>query len=524
MPRNRARCLAAILCLLSAAALTPAAFAKTFRYASQMDPGTMDPHALASGYNNRVLSQVYEGLLGRDEQFRLAPRLALSWSAIAPTVWRFKLRPGVKFHDGTPFGADDVVFNVQRALAPTSAQKITLPNVTAARKVDDLTVDFITSQPTPVLPLSLINLRLMSKAWAVKHKVEKPLDFNAKEETFATRNANGTGPFMLKQWDADVRTVLTANPAYWGQRGNVTEAQFLVVGSAATRVSGLLSGDLDFVIDAGVQDIERLEKTPGIVVAKGEGVVVQFLGFDFARDSLLHGDAQGRNPFRDLKVRQAFRHAIDLKALQTKVMRNTSSIGSAIYTPAAEGWDARFSQVAAYDPARARALLKEAGYANGFSVALDCAAAAPADAICQAVSGMLARVGVRVKYQPAPFNVLMPKLTGRDTSLYVIGWGPNTADAETALLPLAHTPGPGVGDFNFGGYSNPRFDAAIDRARVELDPARRRALLVEAMTLLDADAAFIPLAYRRVVWAMRKNIKTPIMPSDILDLRFVTVE
>jgi peptide/nickel transport system substrate-binding protein len=366
---------------------------------------------------------------------------------------------------------------------------------------------------------------MMSKAWCVKHHVEKPQNFNANEETFATRNTDGTGPYMLKEWDVDVKTVLVANPSYWGRRGNVTEAQYLVVGSGATRVAGLISGELDFVVDAGVQDIERLSRMPDIRIAQGEGLGAQYLGFDFAHDKLMHGDAGGTNPFRSLKVREAMRLAIDVNAIQAKVMRNLSTIGSAIFTPGVDGWDPRFAKASPYDPERARALLKEAGYPNGFTVALDCSSQAPADAVGQAVSGMLARVGIRVSYQPVPFNVLLPKLTGHDTSLYVIGWAPFTADAEGVLVPLAHTPSaPGTGDFNFGGYSNAKVDALLDSARVELDMAKRHALLVDAMSVIDADAAFIPLTYRRVVWAMRKNVKTPILPNDNVDLRFVNIE
>ena len=499
--------------------------AKTFRYASQNDPGTMDPHAIATLYNNRVLAQIYEPLIGRDEQFRAAPRLALSWTTVEPTVWRFKLRPGVKFHDGTPFNADDVVFTVQRVLSPTSAYKSALPNVTGARRVDELTVDIVTSMPTPLLALSLTNVRIMSKAWCARNRVEKPQNFTAKEETHATRNTNGTGPYMLKRWDADVKTVLVANPAYWGQRGNVTEAQYLVVGSAATRVSGLISGELDFVVDAAVQDIVRLEKTPGIVIGQASGIGALYLGFDHARDHLVHGDAQGRNPFRDAKVRRAVRHAIDLEALRSKVMRNLAEVGAALYSRVIEGYDPRFDRHAPYDPARARVLLKEAGYPNGFAVTLDCGSLQPSDAICQALAGMLARVGIRVAYQPLAFNLLVPKLNSGDTSMYVIGWQPASADAEAVLVPLVRTKdASGSGEYNFGRYSNARVDALIDRARVELDAAKRRALLVEAMAALDEDVAFIPLIYRRVVWAMRKNVKTPVLPNDNLDLRFVTLE
>jgi peptide/nickel transport system substrate-binding protein len=366
---------------------------------------------------------------------------------------------------------------------------------------------------------------MMSRKWCVEHHVEKPLDFNAKDETFASRNANGTGPFMLKSWEPDVKTVLVANPNYWGQHGNVTEADFFVVAQAATRLAGLVSGELDFVVDAGVQDVDRLRKTPGFTVSMGEGLGANYLGFDYSRDTLLYGDAGGKNPFRDLRVRQAMRYALDLKAIQTKVMRNLSSVGSGLFTPVVDGWDPRFEKIYPYDPDKAKALLKEAGYPNGFSVVLDCSSQAPTDAVCQAMAGMLARVGIRADFQPRTFNVLLPKVLTRDTSLYVIGWTPASADAEGVLLPLVHSPtGPGVGEYNFGHYSNAKVDALIDSARVEMDEAKRRAMLTQAMTLLDADTGYIPILYRKVVWVMRGNVKANAQPNDIVDLRFVNVQ
>jgi peptide/nickel transport system substrate-binding protein len=524
MPLIRSLAASLVLCAI---ALVPAqaAPAKVFRYASQIDPGTMDPHSLASLYHTRVMQQMYESLTGRDEKFRLAPRLAASWSMVNPTTWRFKLQPNVKFHDGTPFTADDVVFSVERSIAPKSQQRATYPNVVGAKKVDDLTVDIICSQPTPVLPRALTNSRMMSKKWSIAHHVEQPLDFNAKEETYASRNANGTGPFMLKSWEPDVKTVLVANPNYWGQHGNVTEADYMVVAQAATRLAGLISGELDFVVDVGVQDIDRLRQTPGISVEMNEGTGANYLGMDVARDTLLYGDAGGKNPFKDLRVRQAIRYALDLKAIQSKVMRNLSSYGSAIFTPVVDGWDKRFEKIYLYDTEKAKALLKEAGYPNGFSVVLDCSAQAPADAVCQAISGMLARVGIKVDFQPRTFNVLLPKVISRDTSFWAIGWTPASVDAEGVLLPIAHTPGKaGVGEYNFGRYSNPKVDALIDSARVELDENKRREMLTEAMTIMDADSVYIPILYRRIVWVMHNNVKTVVQPNDIVDLRFVNMQ
>ena len=513
-----------LLSLVFTAFLAAPAHAKLLRYASQIDPGTMDPHALASVYNNRVLSQIYETLVDRDEQFKPAPRLALSWTPLeGGKGWRFKLRPGVKFHDGTAFSADDVVFNVQRALDPISAYKTSLPNVTGAKKIDDLTVDLLTSQPTPVLPLQLINLRLMSKSWCEKYKVQRPQDFKGKEETHAARNANGTGPFRLGRWETDVKTVLVANESYWGKRGNVTEAHYLVVGSAATRVAGLISGEIDIVIDPAVQDIVRLRTQPGITIGETIGTGTNFVGFNHARADV--GNGTKSNPFKDPRVRQAVRAAIDVEALRTKVMRDTATLGSAIYTPIIDGFDPRFKAIAKYDPEHAKALLKEAGWGAGFAVEFDCSSQQPADSLCQGIAGMLSRVGIRVAYRPLSFNVLLPKLLSGDTSMYLIGWTPATTEPEGALLPLAHSrTKPGVGEYNFGGYSNPKVDAAIDKGRVEFDPAKRAALFTEAMTAIDAEAGFIPIIYRKTIWAMRKNVKAVIRPNDVLDLRMVTIE
>ena len=506
-----------LLALLSVAlALAAPADAKLLRHASQVDPGTMDPHALASLYNNRVMSQIYEPLVDRDESFKAGPRLALSWEPIAAGKgWRFKLRPGVKFHDGTPFTAEDVVFTVKRALDPLSAYKTTLPNVTGAQKVDELTVDLLTSQPTPVLPLSLINLRIMSKAWCEKHKVVRPQDFKAKEETHATRNTNGTGPFRLVRWETDVKTVLAANPDYWGKRGNVTEAHYLVVATAATRVAGLISGEIDIVTDPAVQDILKLRGQPGIAIGETVGTGSQFLGFH-------HGK---KLPFKDPRVRHAVRAAIDVEALRTKVMRDMAVTQRAIYSPVIDGFDPRFAKPVAYDLPRAKELLRQAGYPDGFATELECSAQQPTDSLCQAVAGMLSRVGIRVAYRPLPFNTLLPKLVAGDATFYAIGWTAATAEPEGVLVPLVHSrTRPGVGEYNFGEYSNPKVDAAIDKGRVEFDPAKRAAHFTEAMAAVDEDAGFIPLITRKVTWAMRKQVKVVVRPNDILDLRMVTLQ
>ena len=296
--------------LLAGLAFAQAAGAAVFRYASQIDPGTMDPHALASLYHTRVIQQIYEPLVGRDEQFKLEPRLAVSWSMVDPHTWRFKLRPGVKFHDGTPFTADDVVFSVLRSIDPKSQQRPTYPNVTGANKVDDLTVDIATSQPTPILPRSFTNSRMMSKKWCVEHHVEQPLDFKAKEETFAARTRQRHGPLHAEELgagreDRARRQSRLLGPARQRDRGRSTSWSR----TGATRNAGLISGELDFVVDAGVQDIDRLRSMPGITVEhdRRHGRQLPRLRLRARRRSVFR--CEGRNPFRDLRVRQAIRYA-----------------------------------------------------------------------------------------------------------------------------------------------------------------------------------------------------------------------
>jgi peptide/nickel transport system substrate-binding protein len=238
-------CVAALLC----ASLALPATGKTLRFASAFDPNSLDPHSLALLYQTRVVTQVYEGLVNRDRDYRIEPALATAWTMVGPTTWRFTLRPNVKFHDGTPFTADDVVFSIERALARTSQRAAQLRGVLGARKVDPLTVDILLEAPDAVLPEKLYLFGIMSRDWSARNGVLLPQDFNAKQETHAVRNANGTGAFMLKSYEPDRRLVLVANPDWWGrsdkavaaQLGNVTEAIYTVIQQDATRLAALAS-------------------------------------------------------------------------------------------------------------------------------------------------------------------------------------------------------------------------------------------------------------------------------------------
>jgi len=502
--------------------------AATLRIASAFDPQTMDPHALALLYHTRVATQLYEGLVNRDEQFRLEPALALSWQMTAPTTWRFKLRPGVVFHDGTPFTADDAVFSFERALAAPSQRSFQLKGVKGARKIDDLTLEISLEAPDAVLPEKLQLLAMMSKAWCLKHNVEKAQDFNGKQETFAVRNANGTGPFLLERFEPDVRTVLKRNPRWWGwsdkRSGNLDEVSLVAIRSDATRLAALVSGEVDLVLDPPVQDIARLKSEPAIKLLQVTDLGQQYLTFDQVRDELPDSDVKGRNPFKDVRVRRAVYHALNVELITQKVLRGQAVPTGAFLSPRVDGSPPELDRRLPYDPAKAKALLAEAGYPRGFAITLDCVNVPWREAVCQAMTAMLTQVGIRTTLRSSPTNQFFPKLSGATASFVEFGWTPNP-DAWASLNALFRTwDKTGLGTFNAGRYSNPQLDTLIDHMRVEPDLTRRRAMVGVVLRIVGDELPFIPLYRRTLTWAMSRSVSAIQWPSDSPELRWVSVK
>jgi len=525
---------AALLCLCTAlltAAAPAAADGKTLRYASAFDPNSLDPHALALLYHTRVVTQIYEGLVNRDRDFKLEPSLALSWKAIGATTWRFELRPNVRFHDGAPFNADDAVFSIERALAKTSQRASQLRGITGVRKVDDLTIDVQLAAPDAVLPEKLWLVAMMSKAWAEKNNVVLPQDYNGRQETHAVRHANGTGPFALKVYEPDRRLVLTRNAQWWGwqtsaadARANVTEAIYTVIQSDATRLAALASGEVDFVVDPPFQDVARLRHNPRLKLAEVADIGTQYLGFNQARPALEGSDVRDRNPFKDLRVRRAVYQAIDIDTIIAKVLRGQATPAGSHLSSRVDGHVAALERRLPYDPAAARRLLAEAGYPKGFSVTLDCVNITFRAAVCQAIASMLAQVDIRVTFQPSPSAIFFPKLTQATASFFEFGWTPG-ADPWASLNGIVRSyDGAGAGAFNGGRYSNPKLDQLIDAIRVEPDLARRRAMTADALRLLHAELPLVPLYRRTLTWVMRPGMHVSILPNDVLELRWVRID
>jgi peptide/nickel transport system substrate-binding protein len=525
------RLLKYVLSLLVAAACA-VVHAAPLRIASGFDPQTMDPHALALLYQSRIYTQVYDSLLNRDEKFALEPSLALSWQATNATTWRFKLRPGVTFHDGSAFGADDVVFSIERALGPTSQRAFQLKGVTGAKKVDDLTVDVQLAAPDAVLPEKFAGLAIMSRAWCVKHGVEKAQDFNGKQETFTVRNANGTGPFILERYEPDVRTVLKANPNRWGRalpgsdkrNGNLDEVSFVSIRQDATRLAALASGEIDLVLDPPFQDVERLKADKQITVLQTADLGQQYFTFDQWHDELEGSDVKGRNPFKDLRVRRAVYQAINVDLIVQKVLRGQGTPTGAFLSPRVDGSLPELDKRLPYDPAKAKALLAEAGYPNGFSVTLDCVNIAYRENVCQAATAMLTQVGIRTTLRSGPTNQFFPRLSQGTSAFIEFGWTPTT-DAWATLNALFHTwSKDGGGTFNAGRYSNPQLDTLIDSIRIEPDASKRRAMVGVALRLIGEDLPYVPLYRRTLSWAMAKKVTAVQWPSDIIELRWVRIK
>ena len=512
-----------VLALLLHAGL---ADAKAFRWASNADHSSADPHGQNQIGNNNINGQVYEQLVKRGKKLEIVPGLAQSWAQISPTVWRFQLRKGVKWHDGTPFTADDVAFSVKRAQGDTSTFRVYARSMGEPRRIDEHTVEFTTPVPNPVMLETVALIQMMSKAWCEKNNVQRAQDFSKKEETFASRNAMGTGPYMLVAREPDVRSTFKRNPGWWAKpEGNVDEVVYTTIKSDATRMAALAAGDLDFVLDPPLQDIERLQRDPRLKIYRQPENLVFFLGMDQARDELLHADVKGRNPFKDRRVRLAFYQAIDTDAINRVVMRGLAvPAGVILPNPEAAGIPKDLNKRAfPYDPAAARRLMAEAGYPKGFAVELDCQNVR--ESVCTAVAGMLARIDVRVKVNSLQNPRFFAKGQARDTSFYLLGWGGPNTDAIFSLQPLLHGWNKqGDGDYNWGNYRDEKMDALIDRAKVEMDATKRQALINEAISIQRENVYHIPLHRRMSPWASRANVEVVHRPDSWVEWSWVRVK
>lgn len=509
------------------AASSVVANAQTIRVANQGDSLSMDPHSLNESLQLSVTGNVYEPLVGRNKDLSLAPALATSWKQTSPSVWRFELRKGVQFHDGTPFTADDVLFSFARTQVEGSDMKSYTNDFKEVRKIDDHTVEIETKAPFPILPDVVSLVYMMSKKWCETNQAMTPVDRRKGIENAASFRANGTGPFRLRERQPNVRSVFVRNGAYWGKiESNATEVVFTPIGNDATRVAALLSGEVDVMEPVPVQDIDRVNSSANTRAITGPELRTIFLGMDQKRDELLYSNVKGKNPFKDKRVRQAFYQAIDIEGIKKTVMRGASNPSALLVGPGINGFQPDAKRLP-YDVEAAKKLMAEAGYPNGFEVAMNC----PNDRyvndgrICQTVAANLSRINVKINLQAETKGTYFPKILRRDTSFYMLGWTPATYDAHNALNALvACVDDKGTGQFNLGSYCNPKVDELTRKIQSETDKTKRNAMIKEAFDIHAADVGTLPLHQQALAWGVSKKVTLVQLADNFMPFKWMSIK
>ncbi|MCD8340426.1 MAG: ABC transporter substrate-binding protein [Burkholderiales bacterium] len=521
--------------LIVTAGMSQLAFSANFNWASQGDITTFDPHSESESFKNMAVALVYEGLVRYDKDNKIEPALAESWEVV-PEGFLFKIREGVKFHEGQPLTPEDVVYSLKRAaFAQMSQFKPYAAGITDVVLQPDGRVLVKTSTLSPVILNQLTLLKIMNKDWSKEHKVLEPQDFAGQEESFTVNHANGTGPFKLKSREVDVKTVFERNKDWWDEPnrvGNVDISNYTPIQSGATRTAALLSGQIDFVLDPAPQDIQRLKKTPNIKVMEMPELRTIMIMLDQFQDQSpyikVDGKPTDKNPFKDKRVRQALYQAVDIEALKKNVMRGASEPIGTIIASSVNGWSEKANQRLPYDLDNAKKLLAEAGYPNGFEFVLDTSNNrwVNDESIAKALAAMWAKIGLKVHVNAMPRSIYFPKIERFDTSASMMGWTPATLDALIAIQPLVGTYDlqKGYGLANPGRVSDPEIDKLIEKITIEPDAVKRNQYIEDALMLIKENVYVLPLHTQYLTWAMKKNIDIPQRADNYVLLDKVKVQ
>ncbi len=514
--------------LAAAFTATQPAQAQTLRWAAQNDILTLDPHSQNHATTNAILMHAYEGLTRYSATYQVEPALATKWTYISPTQVRFDLRKGVKFQDGTPFTADDVVFSFGRIRQPQGTMQIYVSGISDIKKIDDHTVDLILAGPNPLLLRNIIDFRIMSKAWAEKNNTAKVQDYKAKEENYASRNVMGTGSYKITGWMPEQRITMTIHNEWWDKHGgNVKEVIYTPIKSDPTRVAALLSGDVDMLTDLPTQDVARLRTDTKLKVVDGPEVRTIYFAPDVGSPELKYSNIKGKNPFADKRVRQALSMAIDREAIKRNIMRGLSIPAGIMVAPGVNGNTPDIDTPTKPDSDGAKKLLADAGYPDGFEVRMNCPnnRYVNDEEICQAVVAMWARIGVKASLMAENMATFSVKFQNFDSSLYLLGWGVATYDAQYMIQSLVRTKSVGAdGNYNFSRISDPVVDRLTDAMKTETDVAKRNAMIREALVRIKDEVLLIPIHHQMRPWAMKAGVSTVHRSDDRPEARFTSVK
>ncbi len=481
-----------------------AVHAAELRIGLSADVTTIDPHQLPSQPNLTVGYHVFDALTHVDEKARIIPGLAVSWRTLDPITWEFKLRPGVKFHDGSELTAEDVVFSLDRPPTIKGGGFGSYVAMIQSREiVDKLTLRIRTSAPYGALAEELNSVMIVSK----KHAA------NAAAEDFDSgRAAIGTGPYKLVRFARGDRVEYARNDQYWGGRPAWEKVSLRIMPSDPVRTAALLAGDLDVIEHVPPADRARLAKNPKLRIDQTTSWRTLFLHLDQYRAAPPNvvdgaGKPLAKNPFMDVRVRRALSMAINRNAIAERVMEKLAVPASNIVSPGVFGHNAQLKPEP-YNPEGAKKLLAEAGYPNGFGITLS----GPNnryindEQILQAVAQMFTRVGIQTRVEALPLAVYFPKARKGETSVSLLGWGSFAGDLALRSLLATVDPKRGWGSWNWGRFSNAKADQLLTQAFATTDPKAREAVVREAMAAAMAEVPVIPLHHQIVSWAMRSDI------------------
>ncbi len=488
---------------------------------------SMDPHFSAIGINVSAMKNVYETLTARDDNLQLAPGLAISWEPVDDVTWEFKLRDGVKFHDGTDLDAADVVHSVNRiplAAGPDGGLVTYTRRIVEATAVDDLTVQFKTDSPAATLPLDLTRLFVIPSEVAIDAAVS---EFNSGAA------AIGTGPYKLTSWQAKGDMVVEPFSDYWGEAAEWDKVTFSEISNDSARVAALLSGRVDMINYAPPTDVARIRSEDNLEVFSGSSVYIFMLFPDYRDNTPLvrakDGGSLDSNPFQDIRVRQAISLGVNRDAIASRVMEDLATPASQIITEGFFGWSPTAAELT-YNVDQAKALLAEAGYPDGFQLDLHCTSdRLPMDGdICAALGPMLARIGIDASVNATPRAVYFPAQSGGEYSLMMNGWGSLTGEASYILSSMVHTKEEdgSYGVFNHFSYSNETIDDLVEEALGTIDADKRKSLLEEAMNVTMEDLMAIPIVNLSAIWAgnSTKVTYTPRADEDTLAINAAPVQ
>ena len=513
----------ALLALSLVATLPAPGPAATLRWAAARDIGSLDPDSFGDTFTLAFLNHVYEALVRYDDHLKIEPALAESWEIVEPKLWRFHLRQGVKFHDGAPLTADDVVASLKRATDDASPLKGNLAAFKDARVVDPATIDVELTTAYPLLLNDLTNIFVFSKPWLLANNAMAPTDVGKGVEGFATRHTNGTGPFKLESRTPDQRTTLIANPDWWDKkRHNLDRIEFMPIASDATRIAALTSGQVDYTNAVPLQATQRLETSPGTKLLLTTELRTVFFALNFA-DQKQDG---APNPLRDERVRRALYLALDLEGIHRTIMRGQSRITGSLVAPAIPGYVPELDTWPKLDVAEAKKLLADAGAPDGFGLKLLCSSDSyvAEEPICTATAAMWARIGVKVQLEIGTRAVITGKRVAGQFDVTTLGWANEPAiDALSLLVQVVHTNTGAAGLFNWGHWGVPEIDSLTDAASNELNEPKRLAEETDALRIAKDRTLFLPLHQQPMAWAIRDDVQSVVQLSDNKARHWLTV-